>query len=173
MTYPYTNGYAYTIHAAHIVVAKRRIFGISDIKWTESMDGREQVPGAALVAIAETPGMYKATVEFSILMSEHRALIAALGSTGWMLTRFNMHAQLQDPSGVLPLVTVVFPSLGIGEGSGNLDASATKMAIKTTVGPGGVITYDGLSAINLGTLSSGNTFGGIAAQASASVGFSL
>jgi hypothetical protein len=171
MGYPYTNGYAYTIHTAHIVVAQARVFCISDIKWTESMDGREQVPGAALVAIAETPGMYKATVEFSLLKSEYMALINRLGSAGFMMRRFNMHASLQDPSGVLPLVTVVFPQLGINEASGNLDASASKISIKTTVGPGATIMYNGLSAINLGTLSPGNTFGGIAATASA--GFSL
>lgn len=177
MNYQLANGYAYTLLSAYVDIAGSRFFGVGKISWSETMEGREQIPGAALTAVAETPGMYKASVDFDILLSEWSRLIARLG-TGYLLKRFNMGAQLSDPAGVLPLLNMTFPALRIGDNSSSLEQKGSIMSVKTTVGPMAAISYNGITGINLGLLGGGgaNSFGGsaqIAAGISASVGFGL
>lgn len=174
MSYPLTNGYAYTLATAAIDIGGAKFYGIANVKWTETMEGREQVPGAALFAVAETPGMYKATVEFEMVLSEYKRMIQRLG-TGYMLKRFNMGATCVDPAGVLPLLSITFPNLKINDGSGSLEQKASTMAVKTTVGPMSAIDYDGITAVAAGMVGGGNAFGGsaVVASASASLGLSL
>lgn len=177
MSYPLTNGYAYVLGTAYVDIAGSRFFGIKSIKWTETMEGSEAIPGAALFYVAETPGIYKASVEFEILTSEYMRLIQKLGP-GYLMKRFGMAAQLMDPANVLPLLSITFPALKIGEGAGSLEQGASTVSVKTTVGPGKMIDYNGITAVASGGLGAGigNTFGGsaqVAAQVGASVGFSL
>lgn len=175
--YPLANGYAYTLATAYVDIKGSRFLGIGSIKWSEVMEGREQVPGASLFTVAETPGMYKATVEFEMLLSEFERMNRLLKATGYMLTRFNMMAHCSDPAGVLPLLTIAYPNLGINDGSGSLEHKASMMSIKTTVGPQAAISYNGVTAVGAKLLATGagNAFGGsaVVASASASLGLSL
>lgn len=175
--YPLINGFAYTLATAHVDFLGARFVGISNLKWGEAMEGREMVPGAALFYVARTPGIYKATCEFEILTSEYLALIQKIGP-GFMMKPFNVGAQMVDPAGVLPLLTIEYPGLMIDDAAGSLEQKASTVVVKTQIGPGQMISYNGITAIAGGALGgqAGNTFGGsasVVASVGASVGFSL
>lgn len=166
-----TTGFAYTIKNARIDVAGRKIVGINKITWTETMEGAEQIPGASLLYIAETTGTYKATCEFEILWTEFARLTKALGS-GYMLKRFNVGAQVQLPGG--PLSSLFVPQCRIIDAGGSLEDKASYRTVKCSVS--GVISLDGVTAIDTGSFAGGNVIGGsasVVAQVGASLGFSL
>lgn len=172
MIFPQTTGFAYTLESAHIDLNGRHFVGVQSIKWQETMDGAEQVPGAAGIFIAETRGTYKATCEFEILWSEYVALVQGLGS-GYMEKRFNIGAQVQDTG--LGLSSLFIPSCRIIDKGGSLERNkASVKSVKCSVM--GIITLDGISAISQGALSFGGSVGGsasVVAQLGASAGFSL
>lgn len=176
MNFPQTNGFAYTLASAHIDLNGRRYVGINTIKWQHAMEGAEMVPGASLVSIAETPGMYKATCEFEILWTEYVALVRGLGS-GYMMRRFNIGAQVMDNGAGLS--SLFIPSARIISVDGGLESKAATKNVKCSVM--GVITIDGISPVLAGASSGGgNVFGGsasvvasVGASVSASVGFSF
>ena len=175
--YPLQDAYAWTLSSAYIDLAGSRFLGVQKITWSEVMEGRENVPGAAYHYVARTAGIYKASVEIEILTSEFMALTQKLGR-GFMMTRFNAAAQLVDPAGVLPLFSMVFPALTIDDNGGSLEQKASTTVLKTTVGPMRAIEYNGITAVSAGYLGSsvGNSFGGsasVVAQVGATVGFSL
>ena len=170
MNYPQTNGFAYTLASAHCDIAGSRVMGIQKIAFAHSMEGSEMVPGASLLPIAETPGMYKATVEFDILWSEFVTLIMKLGD-GYMLKRFNIGAQLQDAG--LGLCSVFAPNCRIIDDGGGLENKAAVKTVKCSVL--GQISMNGITAVG-GQLGGGNVLGAAAsvtAQVGASVGFTI
>lgn len=172
MNYPQTTGFAYTLASAYIDLAGRRYLGIQKISWSETMDGAEPVPGASNQYIAETEGIYKATCEFDILWSEYVAFIKGLGS-GFMMKRFNIGTQLQDTG--LGLSSLFVPNCRIIDAGGGLEAKAAVKTIKCSVL--GVISLDGITAIDAGALAGiGNTIGGsaaVVAQVGGAIGFTL
>jgi len=173
LTYPQTPGFAYTLQSAYIDLAGSRVVGIQSIKWQETMEGAEMVPGASQQFIAETAGTYKATCEFEILWGEFVTLMQKLGR-GYMRTRFNIGAQVQEAG--LGLSSLFVPNARIIDAGGGLEANkASVKSIKCSVL--GVISLDGVTAIDSGLLSGGgNVIGGSASvvtQVGASLGFSL